>query len=72
MMNSEINQQIEELQTKIAFQEDTIERLSDALAKQQFQLDDLTYKMKHMIERVQQMQPSNIARQEDETPPPHY
>ncbi|MEW9797754.1 SlyX family protein [Alteromonas sp. CYL-A6] len=64
--------EIEELQTKVAFQEHTIDALNDALAAQQKQLDDVTFKLKHVIDRVKSIQPSNIARQSEETPPPHY
>ncbi len=64
--------QIEELQTKVAFQEHTIESLNDALTSQQKQMDDLSFKMKHVIDRMKSMQTSNIAKQSEETPPPHY
>ena len=63
---------IEELQTKVAFQEHTIEALNEALASQQHQLDDLTYKLRHVIDRVKSIEPSNVAKDSEETPPPHY
>ncbi|GFD93446.1 protein SlyX [Alteromonas sp. KUL156] len=66
------NNYIEELQMKVAFQEHTIEALNDALSSQQQQLDDLAYKVRHVIDRVKSIEPSNIAKQSEETPPPHY
>ncbi|GFD70033.1 SlyX family protein [Alteromonas sp. KUL106] len=66
------NSYIEELQMKVAFQEHTIEALNDALSSQQQQLDDLAYKVRHVIDRVKSIEPSNIAKQSEETPPPHY
>ncbi|WP_414829039.1 SlyX family protein [Alteromonas sp. H39] len=69
---AQAQQQIEELETKVAFQEHTIESLNDALTSQQKQLDDLSFKMKHVIDRMKTMQTSNIAKQSEETPPPHY
>lgn len=63
---------IEELQTKVAFQEHTVEALNDALSSQQQQLDDLAFKVRHVIDRVKLIEPSNIAKQSEETPPPHY
>ncbi|AIG00549.1 MAG TPA: SlyX protein [Alteromonas australica] len=66
------NNNIEELQTKVAFQEHTIEALNEALASQQKQLEDLHYKVRHVIDRVKSIQPSNIAKQSEEMPPPHY
>ncbi len=64
--------QIEQLQVKVAFQEDTIETLSDALASQQQQLDKLVFQMQHVMDKLKQIQPSNIADASQETPPPHY
>lgn len=66
------NEYIEELQTKLAFQEHTIEALNDALSSQQKQLDELTFKVRHVIDRIRSIEPSNIAKQSEETPPPHY
>ncbi|APD87928.1 SlyX family protein [Alteromonas gracilis] len=66
------NGYIEELQTKLAFQEHTIEALNDALSSQQKQLDELAFKVRHVIDRVRSIEPSNIAKQSEETPPPHY
>tara|TARA_A200000113_G_C8742943_1_gene315351 strand:- start:11 stop:259 length:249 start_codon:yes stop_codon:yes gene_type:complete len=66
------NASIEELQTKVAFQEHTIEALNEALSSQQKQLDDIAFKVRHVIDRVKSIEPSNIAKQSEETPPPHY
>jgi len=63
---------IEELQTKVAFQEHTIDVLNEALSSQQKQLDDIAFKVRHVVERVQSIEPSNIAKQSEEAPPPHY
>ena len=63
---------IEELQTKVAVQEHTIEALNEALSSQQIQLDELAYKLRHVIDRMQSIEPSNIAKQSEEAPPPHY
>lgn len=66
------NAYIEELQMKVAFQEHTIEALNEALSSQQKQLDDIAFKVRHVIDRVKSIEPSNIAKQSEETPPPHY
>lgn len=63
---------IEELQTKVAFQEHTIEALNEALANQQKQLDKIDFQLRHVVDRVKSIEPSNIARQSEEVPPPHY
>lgn len=66
------NQAIEELQTKLAFQEHTIDALNDALSSQQRQLEKMEFQLKHVIDKVKGMEPSNIAKMSEETPPPHY
>ena len=66
------NSYIEELQMNVAFQEHTIEALNEALSSQQKQLDDLAFKVRHVVDRVKSIEPSNIAKQSEETPPPHY
>lgn len=70
-MNS-LEQKIIDLETQLAFQEDTIEVLNQALASQQKQLDDVQFKLKHVLDKVKSMEPSNIASASEETPPPHY
>lgn len=63
---------IEQLQMKVAFQEDTIESLNRALIEQQKQLEDLQFLMKQMTHKIRAIEPSNMAEEHEETPPPHY
>lgn len=63
---------IMELETKIAFQEQTIEELNQALIDQQFTLDKMQQQVRHLAEKLQGVQTSNIASRAEETPPPHY
>lgn len=63
---------VNELETKIAFQEYTIEKLNDALSDQQQRIDALEFKLRHVVERLRTIEPSNIAKLSEETPPPHY
>ncbi|AWK80836.1 TPA: SlyX family protein [Photobacterium damselae] len=63
---------IDELEMKQAFQEQTIEELNQALTEQQFLIDKLMLQMKFMVGKVKGMEPSNMARESEETPPPHY
>ena len=63
---------IAELETKIAFQEHTIDALNEALSSQQMQIDKMQYQLRHVIDKVKGMEPSNIAKMSEETPPPHY
>lgn len=66
------SQEIEQLQMKVAYQEDTIETLSNALADQQKQLDQMAFQLRHVVEKLKQVQPSNVADASQEPPPPHY
>lgn len=63
---------IAELETKVAFQEHTIDALNEALAHQQIQIDKMQFQLRHVIDKVKGMEPSNIAKMSEETPPPHY
>lgn len=63
---------VNELEMKIAFQEYTIEKLNDALSDQQQRIDALEFKLRHVVDRLRNIEPSNIAKLSEETPPPHY
>ncbi|AAN54135.1 MAG: SlyX family protein [Shewanella sp.] len=67
-----VQEQIEELQTKLAFQELTVEELNQEVIK----LNQLVAHQQHQIQlligKLQAIEPSNMATQAEETPPPHY
>lgn len=63
---------IEQLQMKVAFQEDTIESLNKALIAQQKQLEELQFSFKQVVNKLRAIEPSNMAAEHEETPPPHY
>jgi SlyX protein len=69
---STVQADIEQLQMKMAFQEDTIESLNLALIEQQRQMDDLEFKIKQLISKMSAIEPSNMASEKEEMPPPHY
>ncbi|WP_131911160.1 SlyX family protein [Celerinatantimonas diazotrophica] len=71
-MTSELQEHIEQLESQLTFQEDTIAQLNDAITNQQWQIDKLTRQLKLLSNKIQQIQPSQIASQSEETPPPHY
>ncbi|MBC3765939.1 SlyX family protein [Neptunicella marina] len=66
------DEQFEQLETKIAFQEHTIELLNEALTSQQQQLEKAQYQIAYLLDKVKSMQGSNLASDTQETPPPHY
>lgn len=71
-MSIDLQHKIDHLETQLTFQEDTIELLNQALSDQQFQIDKMDLKLQQVIERMKQMEPSNIAGSDEEAPPPHY
>ncbi|MDP8079364.1 SlyX family protein [Phocoenobacter skyensis] len=74
-MNTDTHQlfaYIAELETKIAFQENAMEDLNQALIQQQFILDKLQMQVRHIAEKLANASSSNIASLAEETPPPHY
>lgn len=72
-MNSrEIEQRMDELETRLAFQDDLIATLSDQVARQELDLRKLWEAKQLLNKQLSEMAPSNIKRDEDETPPPHY
>ena len=71
LMNT-VQTDIEQLQMKMAFQEDTIESLNQALIEQQKQMDDLQFQVKQLVSKISAIEPSNMASEKEEMPPPHY
>ncbi|MGR5140795.1 SlyX family protein [Photobacterium sp. DNB23_23_1] len=68
----QLQARIDELEMKQAFQEQTIEELNQALTEQQFLIDKMQTQLKFMVGKVKGMEPSNMASESEETPPPHY
>ena len=67
-----LEQRIAELEMKSAFQEMAIEELNQSLIEQQFLIDKMQVQLRYLVNKLKDMQPSNIASQAEETPPPHY
>ena len=67
-----LENRIEELETKIAFQEQLLDELNHALVQQQFDIDKMQVQLRYMVNKLKDFQSSNIASQSEETPPPHY
>jgi SlyX protein len=61
-----------ELETRVAFQEDSIRKLGEAVAEQERQIYRLTKDLELLRANLLALAPSLLARPEDEGPPPHY
>ena len=60
-----LENRIEELETKIAFQEQLLDELNHALVQQQFDIDKMQVQLRYMANKLKDFQ-------SEETPPPHY
>lgn len=69
---NKLQQQLAELEVKLTFQEGTIDDLNQSIIEQQFIIDRLQQQVRLLAGKLSNLQPSNIASQAEETPPPHY
>ncbi|WIJ26020.1 SlyX family protein [Devosia sp. RR2S18] len=67
---NELSERLETLETRIAFQDQTIEELNSTITAQWRQIDLLTRKLELLEEQVRSG--SYIADPSTEAPPPHY
>ena len=63
---------IEELETKIMFQDDLIEKLNQSLIEQQQDIKRLTIIVERMANQIDDAREPGVIDQSMETPPPHY
>ncbi|HEK0445368.1 SlyX family protein [Proteus mirabilis] len=68
----EIEELLIQLESKIAFQDATIEELNQVVTQQQIEISRFKEALKIVTERLKSSQSSMLARPEDEPPPPHY
>ena len=62
---------ITDLETRLAFQDDTIQALNDVLVAQQRVLERLQLQVEMLSKRQDELQ-GQFGIDEDEAPPPHY
>ena len=70
-MDKETEDLLVALEEKIAFQEDTIQKLDEAMASQQKQLLDAELKIKLLFEQLKKLE-SNLPEAPQDAKPPHY
>ncbi|CAM2816816.1 MULTISPECIES: SlyX family protein [Vibrio] len=68
----ELENRLNDMECQLAFQEQTIESLNDALSQQQLLITKMQDQMKYVVGKVKNMDSSNLADPAQETPPPHY
>ncbi|KAA8696126.1 Protein SlyX -like protein [Pseudomonas caricapapayae] len=66
-----LEERVMELESRMAFQDDTIQALNDVLVQQRRELDHLQLQMAAMLQRQEEMG-SQFETFEEDAPPPHY
>lgn len=72
MQQPEWEQRLEALESKLAFQELTIDQLNNTVVQHELEISRMREQMRLLLEKVKSTAPSMIASQSEETPPPHY
>ena len=68
----ELEARITELETKISFNEYTIEQLNSEMPNQQIVIENLKREIRFLHGKLKDVVGSNVALPSEETPPPHY
>lgn len=61
-----------EMETKLAFQETTIQKLNEVVTHQQDQIDVLQAAILELHERMKSLSEETVRDPSQEPPPPHY
>lgn len=71
-ISEELMQRLEQLESRLAFQDDTIEQLNQIVTEQQQQIDKMHRQLRILGKRMKEVTVTQVANQDEETPPPHY
>lgn len=71
-MNDEVIARLDELETRLAFQDDTIEALNEVVSRQELALEKLQRSLELLARRQADLAASLPGGMEDDQPPPHY
>jgi len=61
-----------ELETRMAFQDHTLQELNSVIVRQQQEIAALTREIEILKAQFKTLAPELVASRGDETPPPHY
>jgi len=67
-----MKQHIAELETQLAFQDDTLQTLNEIVTRQQQQIDKLEREVQRLVVQLQQLGDAMHRPESEEAPPPHY
>ncbi|MDY6814578.1 MAG: SlyX family protein [Pseudomonadota bacterium] len=72
MTQKDLEARLDELEMRIAFQDDVITTLSEQVARQEMDIRELWEAKRLLHKQLKDVSPSNIKPEDQETPPPHY
>lgn len=61
-----------DIETKLAFQENTIDELNSVVIEQQTEIDRLKNAVEYLLDKVQQIADTRMERAPSNEKPPHY
>ena len=67
-----MDERLAELETRVTFQDQTIQELNEVVTRQQVQIDRLAKEVAALRLHLASLAPSAVIPAEEEKPPPHY